>query len=134
MNINLSFTGDALVWKTSKNEFSDSECSNLGFVQNAGSLENCKALCLEMSTCTAFNYENSSTYCVLRGCTLPIVPPAQNVYQTFDGYWKSSASTGSYIESRRKNHYVAIRLLHKFMPLKLIEWSTSLFSCPQPAP
>ena len=136
MKINLSFTGDEPEWKTSKNEFSDSECQNLGFVPNAGSFQGCIALCQEKSRCTAFNYENSSTSCVLRGCNLPIVPPTENVWPTFDGYWKSSASTGSYKASRSKNHYVAIRLLHKFMPLKLMEWSTSLclFSCPQPAP
>ena len=128
MKINLSFTGDELVWKTSKKEFSDSECSNLGW-KHAGSLENCKALCLEMSTCSAFNYENSSTNCVLRGCTLPIVPPAQNVHKTFDGYWKSSASTGSFIESRSKNHYVAIRLLHKGLASQCKSKPTFTFLC-----
>ena len=104
VKINLSLTGDEPVWKTSKNEFSDSECQNLGFVPNAGSFQGCIALCQEKSRCTAFNYENSSTSCVLRGCPLPIVPPAQNYYLTFDGYWKSSASTGSFIESRSKNN------------------------------
>merc|ERR1712025_1239816 len=55
-------------WETSRNDFSDSECPNLGFVQNAGSLENCTALCLEKSGCTAFNYERVSTSCVMRRC------------------------------------------------------------------
>ena len=115
VKINLSFTGDEPEWKTSKNEFSDSECANLKLVQNAGSLENCKDLCLdwrslgwtglEKSSCTAFNYADSSTSCVLRGCKMmPIIPPAQNRYPTFDGYWKSSASTGNFIESRSKNY------------------------------
>ena len=129
MKINLSFTGDEPEWKTSKNEFSDSECQNVTHAQNAGSLENCKDLCLDFShhlrySCTAFNYADSSTSCVLRRCgMMPIIPPAQNRYPTFDGYWKSSASTGSFIESRSKNHYEAIRLLHKFMQLSVCLFS-----------
>ena len=119
VKINLSFTGDEPEWKTSKNEFSDSECSNLGYVPNAGSFQGCVALCQEKPRCTAFNYEKYSTTCVLRGCPLPIVPPAQNHYSTFDGYWKSSASTGSFTQSRSKNHYEAIQLLHKFMQLSV---------------
>ena len=95
MKINLSFAGDDLKWETSKNEFSDGECSNLGFVPNVGSLENCKKLCLKKSDCTAFNYANSSTSCVLRGCKLPIVSPVQDRYPTFDGYWQSSCSVTS---------------------------------------
>ena len=51
---------------------------------------------LETPGCTAVNYDNSSTHCVLRGCDLPVAPPAENVYKTFDGYWLSSTSTGDY--------------------------------------
>ena len=95
MKINLSFTGDGLKWKTSKNEFSDSECSYMMYVHHTGSLENCTALCLQESDCTAFNYASSSTGCVLRRCKLPIVPPAKNLWPTFDGFWQSSCSVSS---------------------------------------
>ena len=95
MKINLSFTGDRLKWKTSKNEFSDSECSYMMYVHHTGSLENCTALCLQESDCTAFNYASSSTGCVLRRCKLPIVPPAKNLWPTFDGFWQSSCSVSS---------------------------------------
>ena len=81
------------MWETSENEFSDSECPLLK-KGNKGSLENCKAFCLETPGCTAVNYDNSSTHCVLRGCDLPVASPAENVYKTFDGYWLSSTSTG----------------------------------------
>jgi len=79
-------------WETSKNEFSDSDCPNLNQGEK-GSLENCKAFCLEEPDCTAFNYDNSSTYCTLRGCKLPVDPPTVDASATFDGYWHSS--TGS---------------------------------------
>jgi len=73
-------------WKTSKNEFSDSECPNLNH-GDKGSLQNCKAFCLEEPGCNAFNYDSTSTHCVLRGCELPVVPPTTDVSGTFDGYW-----------------------------------------------
>ena len=95
VKINLTFTGDGLKWKTSKNEFSDSECPNLEFVHNTGSLQYCKALCLKKSGCTAFNYKKSSTSCVLRRCDLPIVRPVHNRYPDWDGYWQSSCLVSS---------------------------------------
>ena len=65
------------------------------YVHHTGSLENCTALCLQESDCTAFNYASSSTGCVLRRCKLPIVPPAKNLWPTFDGFWQSSCSVSS---------------------------------------
>ena len=85
-----SFVG--LKWQTSENEFSDSECPNLKRMRNVGSLENCKVFCLGDPACTAFNY-NSDGDCVLRGCTLPVVPPATSYYP-HHGYWLHS-TTGS---------------------------------------
>ena len=79
------FTGEQ-EWKTSKNDFSDSECPNLNH-GDKGSLQNCKAFCLEEPGCNAFNYDSSSTHCVLRGCELPVVPPTKDVSGTYDGYW-----------------------------------------------
>jgi len=73
-------------WKTSKNDFSDSECPNLNH-GDKGSLQNCKAFCLEEPGCNAFNYDSSSTHCVLRGCELPVVPPTKDVSGAYDGYW-----------------------------------------------
>ena len=51
-----------MVWKTSENEYTDSECMFLvlGW-QITGSLENCKNLCLETQNCNAVNYDSSST-------------------------------------------------------------------------
>ena len=93
--MNWKFTTGEQTWSTSKNEFSN-KCRNLGQGRK-GSLENCKAFCLEKPGCTAFNYENRTTHCVLRGCKLPVVPPAKDRYPTFDGYWQDGswqASTG----------------------------------------
>ena len=75
------------------NEFSDSECRHMRR-GNKGSLENCKASCLEEPGCTAFNYWSSTTDCVLRACNLPVVPPSQNVFPHY-GYWLLPSTTGS---------------------------------------
>ena len=80
------------MWETSENDFSDSECPNMGIFQNKGSLQACKELCLEMHGCTAFNYNSQTTTCVMRGCSLPVVPPANDNHDNFDGYWLSSTS------------------------------------------
>ena len=99
MKIQRSVTG-VEDWETSKNEFSNSECPNLkGSKQKhlKGSLKNCKAFCLEEPGCTAVNYEDNSTDCILRGCKLPVVPPANNNFPTYDGYWL--VSTGSFYKS-----------------------------------
>ena len=89
-----SFTGE-LAWETSKNEFSDSECPLLKS-KIKGSLQICKAFCLEETGCTAFNWNRGKRRCILRGCKLPVVPPATNVFSGFVGYWISSTSTGNY--------------------------------------
>ena len=79
-------------WKTSKNEFSDDECPNVGAVHK--SLQNCKDICLETPSCTAFNYNKITTSCVMRGCSLagglPVVPPANN--NNYDGFWLPTGS------------------------------------------
>ena len=90
--INHSFTGDGMAWATSQNEFSDSECPNLG-KHWKDSLQDCKAVCLEDTICTAVNYDDSSTACILRGCTLPVLPPANNKFPSFDGYWLVSSGS-----------------------------------------
>ena len=91
------------MWETSENDFSDSECPNLGIFQDTGSLQACKDLCLEDaedadgsgSGCTAFNYNSNTKTCIMRGCSLPVVPPANDNNNHFDGYWPSSTSRGS---------------------------------------
>ena len=74
------------LWETSKNEFSDSECPNLKEGIKS-SLENCQESCLNEANCTAINFDQSSGDCTLRGCSLPVVPPAQNDFPTYDGHW-----------------------------------------------
>ena len=76
-------------WKTSENEYTDSECPFLGNVVT-GSLENCKNLCLETQNCNAFNYESSSTGCVTRKCSSPAPPPAQDSHPA-QGFWLDEA-------------------------------------------
>ena len=88
--INRSFTGEP-EWETSKNEFSDSECPNLKSGRKGG-LQSCKTFCLEEPRCTAFNYNSKTTSCVLRGCSLPVVPPKANGVKTYDGYWYPSTA------------------------------------------
>ena len=82
------------VWITSRNEFSDSECPNIniGYQTIHKSLQNCKDLCLETARCTAFNYNRMTTSCVMRGCSLPVVPPANDIVRQYDGFWLSSTS------------------------------------------
>ena len=118
MQTDLTFTGPH-AWETSKNEFSNSECPNMGIVKAKTSLH-CTFYCRATIGCTAFNYEtkfnndNSSTSwarkwekmgpyayskleptsCILRNCTLPVTPPAQNINENYDGYWKSPSTRG----------------------------------------
>ena len=117
MKIYHSFTGEPQ-WAMSKNEFSDSECSKLN-PGISGSVENCKAFCLEQKDprCTAFNYDSSSKNCVLLGCKLPVVPPAKNVAPTYDGYWH--APPGGYWEGIELSFLV-----------RLIEQLTDRLTCP----
>ena len=89
MKTNHTLTGKEAEWLTSKNEFSDSECSYLKHGKRVGSLAGCKVLCHETPSCTAFNYKRSSHGCVLRSCKLPVVPPAKDAWPTYDGYWLS---------------------------------------------
>ena len=84
LKINYSFTE----WSTSKNAFSDKECPNLKN-RRKGSLENCKAFCLETPRCTAFNYRRATNHCVLRGCTLPVVPPVYP-HGDYNAYWRAN--------------------------------------------
>ena len=83
----------ASIWERSLNEFSDIECPYLKVLHDT--LENCKNFCLEEQSCTAFNYErttgDSNNACILRHCNTPVVPPAQNKRQWYDGYWLGKA-------------------------------------------
>ena len=91
---NHRFTGQ-LGWKTSKNDFTDDDCTNLKIIEkgvsmkgfNKGSLQNCKQFCLETKSCNAINYDKGSTACVVRRCTDPIVPPVKDNYPAFESYW-----------------------------------------------
>ena len=89
------FSGDA--WASSKNEFADTECPNLG-AASVSNLQGCKDACLGNQSCTAFNYgafNNAATKrCFLRGCKSPVVAPSSDNYDGFDGFWLSSS--GSY--------------------------------------
>ena len=84
------------VWKKSKNDLTDSDCTNLK--SNArgvkgmkglkkGSLQNCKNFCLETQRCNAINYDKGSTACVVRHCTDPDVLPVKDNYPAYDSYW-----------------------------------------------
>jgi len=75
-------------WSSSQNDFSDSECPNLGVMSN--DLQGCKDACLRRTNCTAFNYNAVTTTCVLRGCKIPVKGPSSNNHDDFDGFWLSS--------------------------------------------
>ena len=83
-------------WKTSKNDFSDRECPNI----NGGktihvSLQGCKGVCMEKQGCTGFNYNHKTRSCVMRGCSLPVKPPARNHYDDEYAFWLALTTTGS---------------------------------------
>ena len=97
------------MWEKSKFNFSDSECLNLGGPKFKVSLENCKDLCLKKTSCTAFNYPSSAkdnialfsisngiyhADCILRNCSLPVLPPTNNKKLAYDGYWLSTTYIG----------------------------------------
>ena len=86
--INRSFTGEP-EWETSENEFSDSECPNLG-APTVNDLQGCKDACLERTNCTAFNYNAVTTTCILRGCKIPVKGPSSDNDGDYDGFWLSS--------------------------------------------
>ena len=78
-------------WASSKNEFADTECPNLG-AASVNNLQGCKDACLENQNCTAFNYNAATKTCYLRGCKSPVVPPTSDNYGGYDGFWLSSSS------------------------------------------
>ena len=82
------FSGDA--WASSKNEFADTECPNLG-AASVNNLQGCKDACLENQSCTAFNYNAATKTCFLRGCKSPVVAPTFDRYGGYDGFWLSSS-------------------------------------------
>ena len=61
-------------------------CPFLGSVVK--SLQDCKDLCVETPSCTALNYDKTTTTCVMRGCSLPVVPPVDDV-DDYEGFWLS---------------------------------------------
>jgi len=86
--IQVSCLGDTRNWSSSQNDFSDSECPNLGVMSN--DLQGCKDACLRRTNCTAVNYNAVTTTCVLRGCKIPVKGPSSNNHDDFDGFWLSS--------------------------------------------
>ena len=86
-----------VLWHTSKNVIGD-DCPNLriggGSNIATSTVEHCKVLCLEHPRCTAFNFDGNAKNCVLRACSLPVVPPTSDAFPTYDGYWLSSGTTG----------------------------------------
>ena len=108
------------MWKTSKNDFSDRECPNINenripeslishqgckvawasgklcILSNGGkktirvSLQGCKDVCMEKQGCTGFNYNHKTRSCVMRGCSLPVEPPARNYNDRYDAFWLAS--------------------------------------------
>ena len=86
-----------VLWHTSKNVIGD-DCPNLriggGSNIATSTVEYCKVLCLEHPRCTAFNFDGNAKNCVLRACSLPVVPPTSDAFPTYDGYWLSSGTTG----------------------------------------
>ena len=113
------------MWKTSKNDFSDRECPNINenripeslishqgckaasaagklcILSNGGkktirvSLQGCKDVCMEKQGCTGFNYNHKTRSCVMRGCSLPVKPPARNHCDDEYAFWLASTTTGS---------------------------------------
>ena len=81
------------VWKTSKNDFSNRECPNIGRVRE--SLQGCKDVCMVKQGCTGFNYNHKTRSCVMRGCSLPVKPPARNHCDDEYAFWLASTTTGS---------------------------------------
>ena len=80
------------IWAYSQNEFSDSECPNLGNLGAVNDLEGCMHACVEKPNCTALNYNAATTHCTLRGCKFPITAPNNNRWDHF-GYWRFSLSS-----------------------------------------
>ena len=75
-------------WSSSQNDFSDSECPNLG-APPVNDLQGCKDACLERTNCSAFNYKAVTTTCILRGCQIPVKGPSSDNHGNYDGYWLS---------------------------------------------
>ena len=94
------FTGE--VWKTSKNDFSNRECPNIGRVRE--SLQGCKDVCMVKQGCTGFNYNHKTRSCVMRGCSLPVKRPARNYHDGYNAFWLASTTSGSckYVMSSKK--------------------------------
>ena len=76
------------VWKTSKNDFRNRECPNIGRVRE--SLQGCKDVCMVKQGCTGFNYNHKTRSCVMRGCSLPVEPPARNYHDGYNAFWLAS--------------------------------------------
>ena len=85
------FTGQ--VWKTSKNDFRNRECPNIGRLRE--NLQGCKDVCMVKQGCTGFNYNHKTRSCVMRGCSLPVKPPARNYHDGYNAFWLASTTTGS---------------------------------------
>ena len=78
-----SFSG---TWASSRNEFSDNECPNLGRA-SVNDLQGCKNACLEKHNCEAFNYNSATADCILRGCKFPVMAPTSDNHDGYHGFW-----------------------------------------------
>ena len=79
------------VWKTSKNDFSNRECPYIsGGNTIRVSLQGCKDVCMKKQGCTGFNYNHKTRSCVMRGCSLPVEPPARNYHDGYNAVWLAS--------------------------------------------
>ena len=75
------------------NDFSNRECPNIGRVRE--SLQGCKDVCMVKQGCTGFNYNHKTRSCVMRGCSLPVKPPARNHCDDEYAFWLALTTTGS---------------------------------------
>ncbi|CAL4139734.1 unnamed protein product, partial [Meganyctiphanes norvegica] len=68
-----------------ENVWSNRQCEYIVWYHGK-SLSQCKSVCLELSTCTAFNYKDGpNTECVLWACPLP-APSPKSTRSPYKGY------------------------------------------------